>query len=147
MLSWQRSVVCSCISNPDKICYLPNDSNDSDSWFSTVLWWLVLAWWAQQERFAHACRVTILPSSWRCSGVVPMTGVLGWKNTDSFGRTSRGVKAEVSPSVSVTSWSAQFSPWEWMRRWQRSYGSALKGGQRQVTIKVEVCYSLTRQTE
>lgn len=53
MLPWHRFVDCSYISSLDKICYLPNDNNDSDCWFSAVFWWPELAWWAQQDR--HAC--------------------------------------------------------------------------------------------
>jgi len=35
-----------------------------------------------------------------------MTGVLGWEDTGSLGKTDRGDEEEVSPSVSKISWSA-----------------------------------------
>jgi len=55
-----------------------------------------------------------------------MTGVLGWKDADSIGRTGRCDEEGVLPSMSVTSWSAWSSAWDWMRSHLRAYGSELK---------------------
>jgi len=57
----------------------------------------------------------ILLVSWRSGRMAPMTGVLEWKATNFLGRTGRGDKEGVLPSVSVTSWSACSSAWGWMR--------------------------------
>jgi len=50
-------------------------------------------------RHAHACMAMILSASQRCSGMVPMTGVLEWKDTCSLGRTGRGDEEGVLPSM------------------------------------------------
>jgi len=55
-------------------------------------------------RHAHACRTMISLASQRHGGMVPVTGVLEWKDTGSLGRTCRGDEEGVSPSVSMTSW-------------------------------------------
>lgn len=61
--------------------------------------------------------------------MVPMAGVLEREDTDCLGRTGREDEETVSPSMSVTSWGAQSSAWEWARSWQTGDGSGLKGGQ------------------
>jgi len=66
-----------------------------------------------------------------------VTGVLGWEDTGSLGKTGRGDKAEASPSMSKISWSAWSSDWDWMRSPQRAYGSRLKAGQGQATLQWE----------
>ena len=64
-------------------------------------------------------------------------------------RTDRqGDKEEVSPSMSMTSWSAWRSAWGWMRSQPRTYESGLKGGQGQVTLQWgSATGHLTRKTE
>jgi len=58
-----------------------------------------------------------------------MTGVLGWDDTVCLGKTGRGDKEEVLPSMSRISWSAWSSTWERMRSSWTAYGSRLKAGQ------------------
>jgi len=63
-----------------------------------------------------------------------MTGVLEWKDTGFLGKTGRENEEGLSPSVSMTRWSAWSSTWGWMRSQPRAYGSGLKAGQGQVTL-------------
>ncbi|GAB0208693.1 mitochondrial enolase superfamily member 1 [Grus japonensis] len=49
--------------------------------------------------------MTLLASR-RHGGMAPMTGVLGWKGTDSLGKTGRGDKEGVGLSMLMTSWNA-----------------------------------------
>jgi len=63
----------------------------------------------------HTCRAMISPTPQRCGGIAPVDGVLEWKDIDFLGRTGRGDKEQVSPSMSVTSWSVWSSAWRWIR--------------------------------
>jgi len=77
-----------------------------------------------------------------------MTGVLGWEDTGSSGKTGRGYEEEVSPSMSKISCSAWRSTWDWMRSPQRAYGSRFKAGQGQSTLQWESATGhLTRTNE
>jgi len=66
-----------------------------------------------------------------------MSGVLGWEDTGSLGKTGKGDEEEVSPSMSKISWSAWSSAWDWMRNPRLAYGSGLKAGQGRVTLQWE----------
>ena len=68
-----------------------------------------------------------------------MTGVSEWKDTGSLGRTGRRDEKGVSPSRSMTSWSAWSSAWGWMRSPLRAYGSG--------AIIVGVCYRQPNQED
>jgi len=46
-----------------------------------------------------------------------------------FSKNRQGHKEEVSPWMSVTSWSAWSSAWRWIRSQPRAYGSGIKAGQ------------------
>ena len=77
-----------------------------------------------------------------------MTGVLGWEDTGSLGKTGRGDEKEMSPSVSKIGWSAWSSAWDWMRSPRRACGSRLKAGQVQATLQWESATGhLTRARE
>jgi len=90
-------------------------------------------------RHEHACRVMISVASGRCGGMAPMTGALEWKDTGFLGRAARGHEEGVLPSVSMTSWSAQSSTWEWMSSQPRVYGVWNKGRAGPNGIIVGVC--------
>lgn len=50
------------------------------------------------------CRSMILLASEKCSGMAPPIAALEWKDIGSLGRTGRGGKEGMSPSMSGTSW-------------------------------------------
>lgn len=54
----------------------------------------------RSQRYDHDSNAMISAASWRHRGMNPGTGVLGWKDTGSSGRTSRGDEDIGTPSVS-----------------------------------------------
>jgi len=64
-----------------------------------------------------------------------MTGVLGWEDTGSLGKTGRGDEEEVLPSMSKISWSGGSAARDWMRSPWRAYASRFKAGQGLETLQ------------
>jgi len=69
----------------------------------------------EKQEDMNTCRAVISLASQRPGGMAAMTEVLELKDTGSLGRTGRGYKEGVLPSMSMTSWSVWSSVCGWMR--------------------------------
>ena len=94
----------------------------------------------------YVCRAMILLASWRHGRMAPVVGVWEWKNRGSLGKTGRGDKERVSPSMSMTSWSTWSSAWGWMRSQLRAERVRIKG-KAGTDVIVEGCYRPPNQED